>query len=368
MNAKTLTNKQIDLWLSANRSDIVRIGDYTGSTNRIEFRCEHHQTPLTPWIVSYASLKTGTKCPECYPSHRKTINNEYIDNWLLQQNLEYKRISDFVNAKNKMVFECAKHGRFETTWDKFVHIRRCSKCYLDAKSTPRKVDNEFFDNFILTNSFDFTRLSDCIGADKKVLVRCNKDGYEWYTMYNILVISLKNGASGCPKCSGTNKKTNHDIDEYLVQDGRGYKRASEYEQMFKHIEVTCPIHGSWAVQPVNLMRGRGCPKCATNGFKKGQPAFLYYAKLGDVYKIGITKNKVAYRIKRQHQNARILATAYFRSGQDALNVEQLILDKYKLDLVDGRSYGVVEGWTETFAHDILNSDLNAITDEYWGFI
>ncbi len=353
-------NNTVDTWLAKNRPDVKRVSDRVGSADVFEVRCEKHPNPIYPWSSTLSRLKAGAKCPDCNPRSGQPITNDFIDAWLLQNAKTYKRDSDCDSAKSDLYLICEKHGRIKTTWDTFRKHKRCTECYKDSRFQPRKVDNDYLDKFLLDNGGNIVRIGDCLGADRKTMLHCKIDGYEWEGTYNNLAISFRNKTKGCPKCSGVAKKTNKDVDDYLENLGCGYKRLTDCDGAYGYILVDCEKHQPFPVTTTNLLRGRGCPRCATHGFKINKSGYLYYAYLNGVYKIGITGNKVEYRLKRQHDNYKLLDKAWFKCGADAAKMERIILKKYADKLVDGYSVGVIDGRTETFCEDVLNSSLYEI--------
>lgn len=358
-------NAVVDEWLDKNKPDYLRVSDRVSYNALVEFKCKRHPNPLVPWKTTFPRLKTGVPCPECNPSNKKKIDNTYIDLWLSKNANNYTRVGDYVNAKTSIDLFCKKHNKVvPVVWDTFRKYGRCKECYKSGRFVPRKVNNSFLDSYLSNNLPNIERLSDCSGADKITKFRCKLDGYVWETSYNTLKHCHEIGTKGCPKCSNVAVKTNKDVDDYLIGDERGYVRKSNVSGAYGYIQVECPIHGEWSITTTNLLRGRGCPYCPKHGFNKSKPAFLYYVNLNGVYKIGITSNKVKYRVKKQHDNYKIICVAKFSVGADAYNAEQYILKKYADRLVDGRNYGVTDGWTETFSVDVLNSRLDDVLLEF----
>lgn len=52
------------------------------------------------------------------------------------------------------------------------------------------------------------------------------------------------------------------VERSMIVHGGKYRYGSaDYKTNDKHVEIICPIHGSFLQRPVNHMSGRGCPKC-----------------------------------------------------------------------------------------------------------
>lgn len=87
------------------------------------------------------------------------------------------------------------------------------------------------------------------------------------------------------------------------------------------------------------------------------PDFLYYLKVTYnnqvFYKIGITNRTIKERFGSDMKYIQVLHKIHYKSGQDAYNEEQRILNKFK----DFKYVGpdiLKSGNTELFIKDILN--------------
>ena len=134
-----------------------------------------------------------------------------------------------------------------------------------------------------------------------------------------------------------------------------------YVNSYTKISHSCAAGHQWLVEPHSILRGKGCPVCAINGFNPNKPAILYYIKLSDgvstYYKIGITNNTLKDRFpltSDREKIKKILLQKQYKIGQDAKDEELKILRKFKND----RSYCdfITSGNTEVFERDVLNLD------------
>jgi hypothetical protein len=113
----------------------------------------------------------------------------------------------------------------------------------------------------------------------------------------------------------------------------------------------------WRAQPTNILDGHGCPKCAKYGFDETKPAWLYYVKIGDYYKVGITNRSTIDRFELdwKHQEITILDERLYALGGDARNAERAILAKYpRVNLPGQLKSG---GNSELFEYDVLEGKL-----------
>lgn len=127
--------------------------------------------------------------------------------------------------------------------------------------TQQQVEKEVFD--LVGN--EFTLLGQYIGANEKVLMRHNKCGYEWEVKYS----NFKNNGSRCPKCNGCQLKTTEQYKkEVLDLVGNQYMVTGEYinsRTPIKMIHKTCSQE--IAITPNNFLRGARCVHCFGNSMK-----------------------------------------------------------------------------------------------------
>lgn len=88
-------------------------------------------------------------------------------------------------------------------------------------------------------------------------------------------------------------------------------------------------------KPASHIQGHGCPSCASHGFDPSKPGVLYYLKIttddGQIlYKIGITNNSVNERFSlKELSKIEIIKQKLYEKGQDAYDMEQKLLKRYK---------------------------------------
>lgn len=93
----------------------------------------------------------------------------------------------------------------------------------------------------------------------KVQCKCAMCGYEWMANPQ----NLLNG-HGCLQCSGSKKKTTREFIDELKMINDKIQIIGKYESAHKKIDCRCDICGFvWSTAPHSLLKGQGCPKCAT---------------------------------------------------------------------------------------------------------
>ena len=104
-----------------------------------------------------------------------------------------------------------------------------------------------------------------VNSHTPILHRCHLDQYEWY----VLPMNILKG-HGCPKCSGTIKKTNEQYAKELQEINKNIIVIGEYINAKTPILHKCLVDGyEWLASPSNLLRVKGCPICGnkSNGDK-----------------------------------------------------------------------------------------------------
>lgn len=167
---------------------------------------------------------------------------------------------EYLNAHVKMKYRCLKHPNIiqETSYNCLQQGRGCRLC---AKNYPVKTIEEA--NDILHNlGLDIICIKYSGNSRDKSTFRCLKDDYIWETAFT----NIKQGYSGCPKCSNRERITNIDrINERLSNDNRKIiciyyaGTMSDESSIFK-----CKVDGyEWNSKASNILTGqRNCPKCS----------------------------------------------------------------------------------------------------------
>ena len=94
------------------------------------------------------------------------------------------------------------------------------------------------------------------GANEKVLIRCNKCGYEWRTVPRSVAASK----CGCPKCGVTESKHNQSIQRFLNNYDKDKYEFVEFKDPL-HVTVKCKKCGYIRTTSSSNIYKYGCPKC-----------------------------------------------------------------------------------------------------------
>ena len=140
-----------------------------------------------------------------------------------------------------------------------------------------------------------------------------------------------------------------------------YSKVDFIGQKF-HTDIICPEHGVFKMTPGNHLVGKGCVKCATNGYNSGKPGILYILKYNNLIKIGITNRKVEDRLRSINRtsslNFEIIYCQSYQNGDIPKDKETLALrwlrSNYKSPVDE------FDGSTECFYDADLDHLLNLI--------
>lgn len=154
--------------------------------------------------------------------------------------------------------------------------------------------------------------------------------------------------------------------DFLKIHGSKYDYSlSIYKNANSKITIICKSHGEFQQKVSNHLSGSGCPNCATKKSMydkyKNKPTTLYYVKIGDYYKVGLTQTSVDKRFAKDIKrgiNVQLLSYLTFDDGYEALLAEQRILDKTIHLSITKQESPVAIGWTEVRKScflDIFNS-------------
>lgn len=234
---------------------------------------------------------------------------------------------------------------------------------------------KYLSKLVLPNGYSVNLEEYVNQSEGKVKLTCPRHGSSEHNPRTLLRSKHK-----CPSCANIIKGSSRLIsfEDFVkkADDKFGGKydySESVYVNTTTNITILCKDHGPFVLRPSKHLDGRGCRACLTlSNIEEGRTpggyteenirntpellnsqAMIYYLRVGELHKIGITKREVRKRvsvIKAKSQaeveilqtHECLLLTAYL--------VEQDILEKFK----DVRVY---RRWsTELFSEDVLESD------------
>ncbi|EIN0005855.1 hypothetical protein LN984_003032 [Salmonella enterica] len=235
---------------------------------------------------------------------------------------------------------------------------RCRKSELDALNDAKQEAEKRGDCEIVgfENGYKNT-------TTKNLVVRCFD-----HSEYKISLGNFVVNGRGCPKCNGGIKKSELDAlnDAKQEAEKRGDCEVVGFENGYKNFRernliIRCFKHGEYKISMSNFYCGGcGCPDCATHGYNKTKPGYIYIQKLSgatDAVKFGITNMTPRLRMNRQKLYSKLhhemVFEWYFDDGEKAHDIEKQVKQKYRgltcfvpRDLME-------DGYTETISIDYL---------------
>lgn len=131
----------------------------------------------------------------------------------------------------------------------------------------------------------------------------------------------------------TSRKTTEDYKKELPEDLSVLEAYVDNNTPILHKHMTCG--NTWKARPRTILSGNSCPSCSNTGYCASEPAYVYFVYFANLnlWKIGIAKN-IDRRLNTLGYPYNILASVYLESGIEAREIEQLILNEYKVELLN----------------------------------
>lgn len=280
----------------AGRYEFVRweVDGEFGSQKKCVIRCVKDGYE---WSAKVSNLVTGGKgCPQCAGLRRWTAE-ERIGQINELKNIEFiSWVGSYKNNKSNARLRCAVDG-FE--WRASVSSLvnggfGCPSCAGNRRCT----DKERIEQINKIENVEFVSWVNEYESNKsKVIVRCIKDGFEWYTTAQILM-----RGHGCPHCACNRRWTS---EERIEQINRLYNIefvswVDGYKNGKSKANVRCTIDDYEWRSSANMLVSNGsrCAKCAKFGYDPGKTGTLYAmrSECGQYIKVGISNEP-----KRRHK-------------------------------------------------------------------
>lgn len=261
--------------LSEINPEIELISLYTGANKPIKCMCKKCKYI---WNPIADSLLRGNGCPNC----AGLVNSQqrFYIRFESDGNKNVELLSEYVDSLTKIQCRCKTCGYiWETTPDSLMRGSGCKKCATKAMVSLRTKTASLYKEQLAEKAPDIEVLGEYINSNTKILHRCKKCGYEWYTWpYNVLQ------GHGCQKCA---RKIAHSIktQEMFVDELNKINSDIEilgtYTGCRNKILCKCKICNSeWMGLPTTLIsRGSGCHSCSKS---KGENAIEKFLKLNNI--------------------------------------------------------------------------------------
>lgn len=240
----------------------------------------------------------------------------------------------YVNRTTKVVIQCNVHGKFEQLPGNHLRGSGCPICHTS------KVTNTL-ENFIekanRLHNYSYLYNKTIYTTNKeKVTITCRQHGDFIQRASDHLT------GYGCPTCGYLKvaNKLKMSKEEYIFKCNVKHNYKYDYSKLIyttsnEHVSIICPVHGLFKQVAVTHSQGSGCPKCTVSTFNrpkdyKGKRTILYYIKIKDYYKIGITTSSIYERYKKDSKlglEYSILKQWEFSDGEIAALIEKECLLK-----------------------------------------
>ena len=296
------------------------------------------------------------------------MNKKYmLSEWITKARIvhgdkyDYNKVV-YLGNKNKVIIICPEHGEFMQTPSHHTNRGQgCPKCGKLSMALKQSISTDSFISkakLIHKDKYDYS-LVEYVNCKTKVTIICPIHGEFEQAPNNHL------SGGGCEKCgevrTGLSKRSN--TYDFINKAKKVHSAIYLYDKVNYikatiDVTVNCPKHGDFSITPTSHLSGQGCPDCASSGFNKNKPAYLYYLKITTednqiLYKIGITNRTVEQRFNLTDlQKIEIVKQKLYESGQDALDWENKLKSKYKQYQYKGPDI-LSSGNTELYTEDII---------------
>ena len=225
---------------------------------------------------------------------------------------------------------------------------------------PRLTTQEFIDRAKVVHSDKYGyAFSVYQSATDKVIIHCPEHGMFEQSPNNHI-----NSGTGCPSCGtytsikSRTKNQSDFINQAKSVHGNKYDYSiSRYKGNDTKIEIICKKHGVFTQTPHAHNSGSGCNICGseTRGASRrlfvGKKTILYYIKIQNLFKIGITRTSIKQRMSGEKYE--LIDSWIFNNGEEAFDIEKKILEKTKESTYDGEKI-MYAGNKELRTKDIYN--------------
>ena len=211
---------------------------YVNAHTKLNYECPlSHKNSM-----SFNNFKKNRRCPECRIQNRK-IPFEKIK--LEFEKEGYKLLSEYIDYKTKMKYQCPKGHIGEMSYDRFKQNRKCAEC------SSTKLTHDFVK--VQFEKREYKLLDTYINYNTKMKYEC-PFGHIGEISYSNF---LKND---CSKCYGNRKLT---IEEVKVKfEERDYELLEgEYVNSATKIKYKCPKGHIGKICYNSFRDGSGCSKC-----------------------------------------------------------------------------------------------------------
>lgn len=273
----------------------------------------------------------------------------------------------YLNNSTPIIIMCPVHGDFKQQASSHLGGCGCPKCsrLSGANNNIKNTEDKYLSSFkeIHGDKFDYSK-SKYITYDTPIEIRCNTCNNIFTQQPQVHKISKE----PCPQCRLLNTEKFIERAKKIHNNLYDYKECT-FTHLHNKLKITCPVHGDFEQQAASHLSGNGCPKCSwerTNYSRyKNKRTILYYIKIGEYFKIGLTQSGVLKRFYKEIKNDTLIIIKkewIFEDGWEAHILEQNILKQTEHLKVDPEELGslIIDGKTEVRSEDIIEVIENII--------
>lgn len=190
-----------------------------------------------------------------------------------------KLIGEYINVDTKTTFQCIDGHQWETAPSNVINGGKgCPHC-ADTKFTAEAVQAK-----LDAQGKGIKMIGEYVNARTKTTFQC-VEGHQW----EAAPTDVMNKGTGCPHCAGNIQLTAEAVQAKLDTQGKGIKLTGGYVGVHTKTTFQCIDGHQWETTPGSVMKGRGCPHCATHGYHGKTGVLLYVIQYGSLHtKIGIS--------------------------------------------------------------------------------
>jgi len=280
---------------------------YVNVDTPVEVVCRKHGAFLpSPW--NHVSRQPPTGCPKCGDKRGSAaVRERHKAAFVARAKAVHGRAYDYSktaykDARSKLTIICTKHGPFKQ--EAFSHLRGigCPQCGVARRGQKRREEAA---KTFLTKArrihgrkyrYDKTVY---VRASGMIIVTCPKHGDFKQTANNHL------HGFGCRKCqSETLRKAFADTKADFIRKARKkhgdkFSYAGKYVNSRTPMLIRCKLHGEFRQNPVDHLKGAGCPKCGREKLK-----FVNLSSHDDFVRKARAVHGVQYRYPEPYKLAR----------------------------------------------------------------
>lgn len=195
-----------------------------------------------------------------HPNPRKKTHEQFVKELdKVNQNIEV--LGTYKDSKVKIKCKCKLDGyEWKATPSKLLSGKGCPLC---GGSLP--LTHEQFVKQMEAINPDIEIIGTYINSNTPLKVKCKIDGHEWEAR----PYHLKKGR-GCPICAlrKASERYSKGMEKFKKEMEKINSRieiSGEYKNGRTNVHCKCLVCGhEWDAMPTNLLKGKGCPKCASS--------------------------------------------------------------------------------------------------------